>query len=67
MRSMVEQMRAKAAEFNELLHYPIVGFIKHYNEQNKRAHDDAKRYISEIDAAKRQINKSKDKYLRKSK
>lgn len=35
MKNMVEDMREKAAEFDELLYNPSVLFTKHYEEQSK--------------------------------
>lgn len=59
---MIEDMRDKTSQFDELLYNPSVLFSKHYVEQNKKHLDDAKQYIADIQAAKKQVATAQAKY-----
>lgn len=62
MKNMIEDMRNKCEQFDEILYNPSVMFSKHYIEQNRRYLDEAKKYLTEIDYAKKSTEKAKKKY-----
>jgi hypothetical protein len=62
MKNMIEDMREKAAEFDELLYNPSMLFTKHYVEQSRKHLDEGKRYLAEIEAARKQVIVSKRTY-----
>lgn len=66
MKNMLDTMKTKAAEFDELIYNPSILFTKHYVEQNRKYLDDAKKYLAEIEAARKQVEKSKLKYEKRS-
>jgi len=52
--------------FDELIYNPSILFTKHYVEQNKRYLDESKFFLSEIDIARKQVEKNRLKYYRRS-
>lgn len=55
-------MKKKISHFDDLLYNPSMLFSKHYTEQNRHHFEDARRFQAEIEAAKRQVYKSRQKY-----
>ena len=62
MRNMINNMKLKVSEFDDLLLLPLTSFSKHYVDQNKKWIDESKRYISEIETARKQVLKSQSTY-----
>ena len=62
MRNMINNMKIKISEFDDLIYLPLVSFTKHYVDQNKKWIDDSKKYINEVEVARRSVIKSQSSY-----
>ncbi|CAI2381472.1 unnamed protein product [Moneuplotes crassus] len=66
MKNMLSDMKNKLDEFDDLLYHPSQLFVKHYQGQSKKYYDISKKYLQEVEAARQQANKAKDRYFKHS-
>ena len=65
MRNMIETMRNKCKQYDELLYNPSVMFNKHYVEQNLGCLEDADKFSSQVELSKKNVVKAKRRYFRR--
>ncbi|CAI2372768.1 unnamed protein product [Moneuplotes crassus] len=64
MKNMLSDMRGKLDEFDDLLYIPSLVFTRKYQAENKQHYDHSKKYLQEIDAARREVKKTRERYFK---